>query len=74
MNTKEAFKKEVLDSSANRVGKIDDLIFDLPSGVISHLVVKTGLFKKRKVPVELISKSGDNIMISVTKERLDGRG
>ena len=74
MNTREAFKKEVIDSNANRIGRLDDLIFDLPSGTISHLVVKTGLLKELKIAIGSVSKSGDNIILSVTKESLGGHG
>ncbi len=73
MNTREAFAKEVLDSNGNRIGKVNDLIFDLPSGNISQLVLRTGLLKERKVAVGLIDKVGDKIILNVTRDRLEGR-
>jgi len=38
MNTKELLGKEVLDVSANRIGKVVDIDFDMQQGVINHMV------------------------------------
>lgn len=73
MNTKEVFKKEVFDSNANQIGKVVDLIFDLPNGTISHIVVKTGLVKKREIPVELIDKLGDSIVLTLSIDEFNGK-
>lgn len=73
MNTKELFNQEVYDSDANRIGKVVDIIFDLSQGVISHIVVKIGLLKKREVAVDLIDKSGDSIVLTVPKNDLNGK-
>ena len=73
MNTKEVFKKEVFDSNANQIGKVVDLIFDLPNGTISHIVVKTGLVTKREIPVELIGKLGDSIVLTLPINEFNGK-
>jgi sporulation protein YlmC with PRC-barrel domain len=52
MNTKELFGKEVLDVNAHRIGKVNDLDFDMQRGVINHIVVKAGLVKKYDITLD----------------------
>jgi sporulation protein YlmC with PRC-barrel domain len=67
MKTSELFGKEVLDVNANKIGKVNDMEFDLMAGKISRLVVKAGL-KTYHINIEKIDKIGDKILLSVEKD------
>ncbi|MFC2069244.1 PRC-barrel domain-containing protein [Chloroflexota bacterium] len=70
MNTKELFGKEVLDVNAIKVGKVNDIDFDLTQGVIHHIIVKAGLVKKRIVSLDKIDKLGDKLILGITEDEL----
>ncbi len=70
MKTSELFGKEVLDSNANRVGKVADIDFDLSQGVIHYLIIKAGFTKKFTIPLSSIDKIGDKIILKVKEEEL----
>jgi len=70
MNTKELLGKEVLDTYANRIGKVVDLNFDIEQGIIEHLVVKTGLTKKYDISLDKIDKVGDSIVLKIGEDKL----
>ncbi len=70
MNIKDIINKEVYDINAKRIGRVIDLVFDLPQGRISHIVVKTGLIKKREIKIEFINKTGDTIPLTVPADKL----
>jgi len=70
MNTKELFGKEVLDVSANRIGKVSDMDFDMQQGVIHHIVVKAGLTKKYDISLDKIDKIGDKIILKIGQDEL----
>ncbi len=65
MNTKELFNREVLDVSANKIGKVVDMDFDMQQGIINHIVVKAGLVKKYHIALDKIEKIGDKIILKV---------
>jgi len=70
MNTKELFGKEVLDISANRIGKVSDIDFDMQQGIINHIVIKAGLTKKYHITLDRIDKIGDKIILKIKEEEL----
>ncbi len=70
MKTSELFGKEVLDSEANRIGKVADIDVDVLQGVINHLVVKAGLTKKYVVSLANIDKIGDKVILRIKGEEL----
>jgi sporulation protein YlmC with PRC-barrel domain len=70
MNTGELFGKEVLDAGANKIGKVVDLDFDLRSGTINNLLVKSGLTKKLSLSLDKIDKIGDRLVLNVAEEAL----
>lgn len=73
MNTNELFGKEVLDASANKVGKVVDLDFDIQQGMIDHIIVKTGLAKRYAISLDDIGKIGDRIVLKVEKDELQNK-
>ena len=70
MNTHELFGKEVLDVSANKIGKVVDLDFDTQKGMIDHIIVKAGLTKRYAVSLDKIDKIGDTIVLKIGKDEL----
>ena len=70
MNTNELFGKEVLDSSANKIGKVVDLDFDMQTGMIDHVVLKAGLTKKYAISLEKIEKIGDRMILKIGEGEL----
>ena len=70
MNTKELFGKEVLDVSANRIGKVSDMDFDMQQGVINDIVVKAGLTKKYHVTLDKIDRIGDKVILKIGEDEL----
>jgi sporulation protein YlmC with PRC-barrel domain len=70
MNTKELFSKEVLDVSANRIGKVVDMDFDMQQGVINYIIVKAGLTKKYYISLDKIDKIGDKIILKIGEDEL----
>jgi len=70
MNTHELFGKEVLDASANKIGKVVDLDFDTQKGMIDHIIVKAGLTKRYAVSLDKIDKIGDIIVLKIGKDEL----
>jgi len=70
VNTNELFGKEVLDSSANKIGKVVDLDFDMQTGMIGHVIVKTGLTKKYAISLENIEKIGDRMVLKIGEGEL----
>ena len=71
MNTKDLFDKEVLDSNAKKVGHVIDIDFDLRSGVLNHIIVQSGIFKKHSISVDKIDKIGDKLVLGVTTYDLE---
>jgi sporulation protein YlmC with PRC-barrel domain len=71
MKTREFFGKEVLDSDANKVGKVADIDVDLLRGVINHMVVRSGLTKKYNITLEKIEKIGDKVVLRVKANELE---
>jgi sporulation protein YlmC with PRC-barrel domain len=70
MNTSELIGKEVLDKSGNNVGKVADLSIDFPQWTVSSLIVKGGTIKKVPVGIDKIDKTGDKIILKITKAEL----
>jgi len=70
MHTKELFGKEVLDSNANGIGKVNDIDIDMDQGVINHIVVKTGLTKSHLISLDKIDKIGDKVILKITEADL----
>ncbi len=70
MKTGELFGKEVLDISANKIGKVVDLDFDMQKGLIDHIVVKAGLTKRYAVSLDKIDKIGDRIVLKIAQSEL----
>ena len=70
MNTNELFGKEVLDASANKIGKVVDLDFDMQRGMIDHIVVKAGLTKRYTISLDKIDKIGDRIVLKIGEDEL----
>ncbi len=70
MNTTELFRKTVYDSNAEKVGKVIDIMFELPPGDITHIVVRSGLVAKQSIPVAAISKVADSIILNVPRSAL----
>ncbi|MFC1994883.1 PRC-barrel domain-containing protein [Chloroflexota bacterium] len=70
MNTNELFGKEVLDASANRIGKVTDIDVDLLQGVVNHMIVKAGLIKKYVVSLDMIDKIGDKVVLKIGEDGL----
>jgi sporulation protein YlmC with PRC-barrel domain len=70
MNTKELLGKEVLDTYANRIGKVVDLDFDIEKGIIEHIVVKKGLTKKYAISLDKIDEIGDSIVLKIGENKL----
>ena len=70
MNTHELFGKEVLDVSANKIGKVVDLDFDTQKGMIDHIIVKAGLTKRYAFSLDKIDKIGDTIVLKIGKDEL----
>lgn len=62
--------KEILDSSANIIGKVKDIEIDTSSNKIEFIIVTKGGFSKKigtskeeKIPFEIISRIGDKIIL-----------
>ena len=70
MNTSELFGKEVLDASANKVGKVVDIDFEIKSGIIDHILVKAGFTKRYVVSLDKIDKVGDKIVLKIGENEL----
>jgi len=70
MYTKELFGKEVLDMSANKVGKVADLDFDWQQGVVNRVVIKAGLTRKYTITLDQIDRIGDKVILKILEDEL----
>ncbi|MFC1917984.1 PRC-barrel domain-containing protein [Chloroflexota bacterium] len=70
MNTKDLFSKEVLDANAEKVGQVIDIDFDLRTGILNHIILQIGVFKKQTISVDKIDKIGDKLVLKITKNDL----
>ena len=70
MNTKELLGKEILDVNAKKIGKVNDIDFDMQQGVINHIVVKAGLIKKYNISLDKIDKIGDKMTLKIGEDEL----
>jgi sporulation protein YlmC with PRC-barrel domain len=70
MNTKDLFKKEILDANAEKLGHVIDIDFDLRKGVLNHLIMRTSVFKSQTISLDSIDKIGDKIVLNITKNDL----
>ena len=71
MNTKDLINKEVLDVNAKKVGSVVDIDFNLHEGVVNHIIVQTGVFKKLTIDVKQLDKIGDKLVLKVTTYDLE---
>lgn len=68
--------KKVLDSDLFVVGEVSDFEFDTETWLIRALMVSTGIMGIEgsfKVTCEEVDKVGDQIMLKLNKEEIDGR-
>jgi len=70
MNTKELMGKEILDVNAKKIGKVNDMDFDMEQGVINYIVVKAGFTKKYDITLDKIDKIGDRIILNIGEAEL----
>ena len=70
MKTSELFGKEVMDININKIGKVSDIEFDMYTGTISHIIVKSGLAKKYSVAIDKIDKIGDGIVLNIELDEI----
>ncbi len=70
MNTNELFGKEILDASANKIGKVVDLDFDIHKGIVDHIIIKAGLTKRYSISLDKIDKIGDRLVLNVGEDEL----
>jgi hypothetical protein len=64
--------RDLVDSTGDKIGKVDGLYYDETTGQPEWLLVKTGLFgtKKTFVPADQVHVSGDHLMTSLSKDRV----
>ena len=76
METKDIFNKEVLDSRGNVIGKIYDIMFDMPQAKITHIMVRSGglMGKKHTITTDQIASIGDKVILSSPWESPVGAG
>ncbi|MCK9357517.1 MAG: PRC-barrel domain-containing protein [Dehalococcoidia bacterium] len=70
MNVTDVLGKKVLDKDAISLGKVEDLVVNTSTWIVSHIVVKMGLIKKASVAVDKIEKVGDEVFLNVAKDDL----
>lgn len=64
--------REVVDSDGEKIGKVDEVYLDTPSGEPEWLSVNTGLFgmKSSFVPLQGADPSGGNVRVAYTKDQV----
>jgi len=64
--------RTVVDSSGEKIGKIDDLYYDVLGGQPEWALVNTGMFgtKKTFVPIRRASSDGENLQVPVSKAQI----
>ncbi len=70
MKAKDLLGKEVLDSNAKTIGKVNDFEIDIARGIVEHINVKAGLSKGYVVGLDKIQVVGDRIILTVTEDEL----
>lgn len=70
MKAKDFIGKEVLDSAANRVGKVADIEVEIMEGVVNNVIVKAGLAKKYVIDLDQIDRIGDKVILKVAEADL----
>jgi len=71
MHASELMGKEVLDKNAIKMGRVVDIDLNMSRGTIDHLIIKIGLVKKVLVPITNIEKSGDRVILNLSKDELE---
>jgi len=66
MNTSGLIGRQVLDKDGNNVGKVADIVINVPNWTVNRLIVRTGIFKKTLIDVEKVDKVGDKIILKGT--------
>jgi len=70
MNVTDIIGKRVFDRDAVALGKVEDLVVNTSTWIVSHVVVKMGLIKKASIGVDRIEKVGDEVFLNVSKDGL----
>jgi sporulation protein YlmC with PRC-barrel domain len=63
LNTSGLIGRQVLNKNGNNVGKVADIVINVPNWTVNCLIVRTGIFKKTPVDIEKIDKVGDKIIL-----------
>jgi sporulation protein YlmC with PRC-barrel domain len=66
--------KDVLDTTGDKIGSVDDVYYDDATGRPQWLLVKTGLLgtKKVLVPAYDVGLQGDELTVPFTEEKVKG--
>ncbi len=70
MKTHELFGKEVLDSNANRIGKVYDIDFDLQTGKVNLILVRGGIIEKYEIGLDKVDRIGDKVILNTEQAKL----
>lgn len=65
-------ERDLLDSTGDKIGKVDELYYDETTGKPDWLLVRTGLFgtKKTFVPTSEVRRQGEDLVASFSKDRV----
>lgn len=66
--------RDLVDLHGDKIGTVDDLYYDEPTGQAEWFLVRTGLFgtKKTFVPTSLVRPVGEDLMADLSKDDVRG--
>jgi sporulation protein YlmC with PRC-barrel domain len=70
MKSREIMGKEVIDSAARIIGRVQDLEIDLTRWTVSGIIVTRGFLRKATIPAANIDKVGDKVVLKVAMDKI----
>ncbi len=70
MKSREIIGKEVIDSAARIIGRVQDLEIDLTKWTVSGVIITRGFLRKAVIPAANIDKVGDKVVLKVAMDKI----
>jgi sporulation protein YlmC with PRC-barrel domain len=70
MKSREIIGKEVIDSAAKIIGRVQDLEIDLTKWTVSGVIITRGFLRKATIPAGNMDKVGDKVVLKVAMDKI----
>ena len=70
MKSREIIGKEVIDSEAKIIGRVQDLEIDLTKWTVSGITITKGFMRKTTIAAGNIDKVGDKVVLKASMDKI----